>query len=225
VKITYIVLTCEKYLKERGDLINKTWRRLISENDDFFFLSSIPDPGNNVLGYYDKDDQASVTSKFISLIKNNGFGDSDWIYICDDDTFVYANRLKRLLENYDSKENNCVCRLGIYNKKVIFDRWLNLSIRYPGGGAGFAISNQLYKSLKKYAARRSNFPAHPYWSDVSFGLWLKEINKKKNVKFIDRADLLKAQNPNHPENKDIDLSKVVSMHYCSKDDFNYLYGK
>jgi hypothetical protein len=58
-----------------------------------------------------------------------------------------------------------------------------------------------------------------YSGDVTMGVWLRTIGK---FALVNRTDVLKAQNVIHPENKWIDYSKIVSMHYCGEFDFKFL---
>jgi len=217
LKITYIVLTCDSYIKTRCNIVNETWRNNIDLTDKFYFLSSTPDLKKNILGYYDPDDYIGAPIKKSSLFIQNTF-DTDWIFICDDDTYVFPDRLKTLLKKYNNKLDLCVCRVGncAFNPNNFN---INFPVTFPSGGAGFAITNSLFTKIKNYLSSIKPIP-HSLNGDVSFGVWARDINFEA---YIDRGDMLKAQHPGHPENNNVDLKQVITMHYCNEQHFKYLY--
>jgi hypothetical protein len=220
MKITYVILTCEKYLKERCHLIDNTWRNLIDKEDSFYFLSSIPNPEKKVLGYQDPDDYEGAPFKMMSFIKNADI-DTDWIYLCDDDTFVFPNRLRKLLQDHDASKEVCVCRLeppscdgGKFK--------VNFCYVWPNGGAGIIMSKPFFLSLKKYMQRvKPGYMPYVKNGDISFGIWARLI-KFRN--WVNRSDVLLYEHPNHQRVIDAGLDKIVSTHQCRQEEFEMLYS-
>ena len=225
MRILYVILTCEKYLDTRCTLIKSTWLNQLDENDDYVFLSSRPILEKNIIGFYTPDDYKSVPLKYLKFFREapDSYFDFDWVYFCDDDTFVFPKRLKNLLAQYDSKVLVCIGRKGIFVRPVWkLGRWIlrREKIEFPSGGAGFAVSKPAIVALREYL-RRINYDYRRFtFGDVTFGYWFKQTN----IPIIDRCDVLKAQNPRHPENRDLDINNVVSYHYCDEQDFTQLYS-
>jgi hypothetical protein len=216
----------------------------LDENDDYVFLSSKPDPGQKVIGFNTLDDYKSVPLKFVEFFRkaHDSYFEFDWTYFCDDDTFVFPKRLRNLLSHYDSQIPICVGRKGVFKTKSkvielvdrIFRKFPKLALKflilqknlyasvieYPSGGAGFAISKPAMMKLREYL-READYNYRKFtFSDVTFGYWLMQTE----IPIIDRSDVLKAQNPRHPENQGLDVNTIVSYHYCDEDDFTQLYS-
>ena len=215
MKILYIILTCEKYLNSRCDFVRRTWLRDLEESDGYLFLSSVEDASRNIVGYNTNDTYEYATMKFVELFKNYAIGDYDYVFFCDDDTFVRTERLKSKiaeLGNFD-----CYGRIGRveYNPVLVGNNKNYFPITYPSGGAGFLITKEIFLKLKDYISLSD----HPVYlnTDVSFGAWFSDIN----VNIIEGCDLLKAQNPDHPENHNIE--DFITYHYCSESHFDALY--
>jgi hypothetical protein len=210
MKILFVVLTCPKNIS-RMNLVRSTWASTISSEHRVLYLSNAPDLiDKSIIGYNTLDAYEGVPYKIMEFFRNNALEDYDWVYICDDDTFCFPARLERLLKDfYYSNLPICICRKGFYNSYL----------PYPGGGAGFALNKKLYFDIRKFLLN-TDAPKINTYGDVSVGLWMKEIGFDK---LYDFSDLLKAQNLNHPENKGIDLLKIVSMHYCGDRDFDILF--
>ena len=223
MKITYIVITCEPYLKTRAELVNQTWRKFVNCNDEFYFLSSIAVPEKNILGYGDPDDYKSAALKKISFFKNNNFN-SDWIFICDDDTFVFPDRLRKLLSEYNAAEEICVCEYTQFCSACRRTKFkIDFAYNYPNGGAGIAISNPLFYKYKNYLNSIKNPKYTPYTEngDITMGLWSR-LMKFEN--FVDRHELLSHYNPDHPKHKNTDLKQIVTMHHCNEKHFEMLHS-
>jgi hypothetical protein len=223
MKIAYVVLTCDALLKDRGLKIKQTWKNLIDKEDSLYFLSSTPVPEENVLGYGDLDTYEGAPLKLMSLFKNSNF-ESDWVFICDDDTFVFPKRLKELLLNYDHTKEICVCQHDQNSaacKHSKFD--IQFSYTYPNGGAGIAMSKLLFDSVKKFLCNYKYPKYIPYTrnSDISLGLWAKMM---KFENYVNRGDVLTYFSPDDPINKNANLDVMVSMHHCNDKHFDMLYS-
>jgi hypothetical protein len=213
MKILYVILTCEKYFLTRCEVVKNTWLKHVG-TDDYVFLSSIPDEDKKKIGYETNDEYRYATLKYVEFFKNYELNDIDWVFFCDDDTFIFPNRLRELLENINS---DCVGRIGICNdNEIILGPVPVFPVKFISGGAGFGIRYSLFNHIKSYLL------SSPFTvclnTDVTMGIWLRDLD----VIIQDRTEYLKAQNPNHPENKKIDINKIVTFHYCDSSHFTTL---
>jgi hypothetical protein len=156
-----------------------------------------------------------ATLKFVEFFKNFNIGDFDYIFFCDDDTFINIKNLENKI--VDIGDFDCYGRIGeVHNNTQIKNNGVNyFPIIYPSGGAGFLITKKVFIKLKQYILN-DNFPIFIN-TDVSFGSWFKDID----VKVTEGCDLLKAQNPDHPENNNV--NKFITYHYCNDIHFKNLY--
>ena len=169
MSICYIILTCEKYLPTRGEWQKDTWLKKIGQ-DAYYFLSAKPDSHNRVLGWNTDDDYKSAPVKYIEFFKNTRqlLSKYDWIVMCDDDTYIYHNRLSNYLKAFNPQE-----------KIYIGYQWNHQPIPYMSGGAGFVLSATLYNELCDYAQKKPM--KNDYYSDLSIGWWINDIG---GVRFI-----------------------------------------
>lgn len=196
--VLYVILTCEKY-KHRQKLQLDTWIKYIGGNDNYLYLSDID--GMDIK-------YENVAIKYINFIKScTECLKFDWVFFCDDDTFVFPKKLGWLLKFYDKNMPLIIGRKGIYNG------WELCS-----GGAGFAVSKQLFLSVKRYLAFGDNniLPN----SDTSFGMWAKKSDDSMLV--IDNPNQFQTQHPRHSDNEYMDIDSIISMHYCDEQDFKIL---
>jgi len=224
VTILYTIVTCEKYLGTRCSLVRSTWLRHLDQNDDYIFLSSRPAPEEKVVGFHTPDDYKSVPLKLVAFFReaDDSYFGSDWVYFCDDDTFVFPKRLRYLLSQYDSKIPCCVGRKGVFQVKKGRGRF-RIScgvVEFVSGGAGFAMSQPAMMEVRRYL-RVVDYDCRKFvHGDVTLGYLLKQTR----IPIIDRCDVLKAQNLKHPENRGLDVKAVVSCHYCDESDFLELHS-
>jgi hypothetical protein len=213
MKICYVILTCQKYLKTRGEWQRNTWIKDVEQDPDstYYFLSAIEDPvDKHIVGYYTKDDYASCPIKYKKFIINNGLYDYDYVFFCDDDTYVYHSRLKELLQKYDPKE------------KYYIGSWLSheKQVKAMSGGAGFALSLPLYTALREYMTKTR--VSHSFHSDMSMGEWIRDLKCEFN--FIDENGNLN-QNTHEKHGYQDVLPSHVSFHYVTEELFRYYYSK
>jgi len=178
MKICYIISTCDKYLNTRVSYQMETVFKNINKND-IYYLTSKSNEERRYFGWNTMDDPKNITWKYIHFIYNmNGdFLDYDWYILIDDDTFVFHERLQTYLSSLNSKENYYIgCQL---------DHIKNDFCIYMSGGAGYAISNALYKHIYNYVKLNGINNAYSHWcDDLCIGLWIKEISKNIEVKCI-----------------------------------------
>jgi len=144
--------------------------------DDIYYLTSKPDIENRQFGWYCMDDEKNITWKYIHFIYNMNV-DYDWYIFIDDDTFVYEKRLLNLLTKYNSNEN--------YYIGHELDHIKNDFCLYMSGGAGYAISNTLYKLIYNYVRNTGINNSYEHWcDDLCIGLWINKLKKDHKINQI-----------------------------------------
>jgi len=101
----------------------------------------------------------------------------DWYIFIDDDTFVYEKRLLNLLTKYNSNEN--------YYIGHELDHIKNDFCLYMSGGAGYAISNSLYKLIYNHVRNTGINNSYEHWcDDLCIGLWINKLKKEHQINQI-----------------------------------------
>ena len=211
MKICYIISTCNKYLNTRVKYQMDTYLKHVNK-EDIFYLTSKPDETKRQYGWHCMDDEKNITWKYIHFIYNMKFIlNYDWYIFIDDDTFVFIDRLKNLLEKYDSTEN--------YYIGNELDHIKNEYCLYMSGGAGYAISNSLYNILYKYVQKNGINNSHKHWcDDLCIGLWIDELKKEHTIIQIDNKNFLIDQHKNEDE-----LNNSITIHKTMTEQANNFY--
>ena len=173
MKLCYIISTCDKYIDNRVKYQMETFLKNINKND-IFYLTSKPNIENRQFGWNSMDDPQNITWKYIHFIYNMNIPDYDWYIFIDDDTFVFENRLKKFLLNYNSNEN--------YYIGYELDHIKNEFCLYMSGGGGYAISNSLYKLINNYVKQTGINNSYEHWcDDLCIGLWIDKLKKEHHI--------------------------------------------
>lgn len=159
MSVTYILLTCEKYIPTRGKAIRNTWLRGVP---NYFFLSAVPNESERVLGWNTPDDYESCSLKYIEFFRNKTI-DTDWIVLCDDDTYVFTERLEEMLRTKNPDESLYIgYEFPVANPPGGFS-----------GGAGIVLSRTAYTQLCEYLRSTDDVWISSY-TDVSMAVWMLE---------------------------------------------------
>ena len=204
MKLCYIISTCNKYLNTRVKYQMETFLKDVNK-EDIFYLTSKSDEINRQFGWNCMDDEKNITWKYIHFIYNmKSILNYDWYIFIDDDTFVFIDRLKNLLENYNSSENFYI---GNELDHIKTDFCL-----YMSGGAGYAISNSLYNILYKYVQENGVNNSYKHWcDDLCIGLWIDELKKEHTIIQIDNKNFLINPHKNeHELNNSITIHKTIT---------------
>jgi len=198
MKICYIISTCNKYLQSRVKYQMETMLNNVNK-DNVYYLTSKPDIKNRQFGWYCMDDEKNITWKYIHFIYNMNI-DYDWYIFIDDDTFVFEKRLLNLLTKYNSSEN-------YYIGKEL-DHIKNDFCLYMSGGAGYAISNGLYKLIYNYVKNTGINISYKHWcDDLCIGLWIQEIAKTNTINQLNNNLFHLAEHENESQ-----LTDAVTFH-------------
>ena len=162
MKITYVILTCQAYLKTRCQWVRNSWLPKLTDNDSYLFLSSVADDNANVVGWNSLDTYQGCSQKYLDFVRGKALTESDWIVFVDDDTFVFPKRIREMLETYDHTNE-------LYIGKLLYGPIPTMS-----GGAGFCVSRALYAKIRTFVTTRNIVLNHIY-SDVSIAQWIQQI--------------------------------------------------
>ena len=207
MKICYIILTCENFLSTRAHWQNSTFLQKVDKKDIFFISGK--SNGENVYGWNTADDYHSCPIKYMYFFVNMEIDYDCYIFI-DDDTYMNTTNLAKYLKNYDSTKK-------YYIGTSRFDQW---NVKYMSGGAGFCLSNPLYKSVAEYVRSKNNIKDlyFNYNGDVTLGSWVTRI---RDVLYINEERF--CANKHESENQ---LIEFISFHYLkTKEDFEFYYEK
>jgi hypothetical protein len=183
MKLCYIISTCDKYINTRVKYQMETYLKHVNK-EDIFYLTSKPDEIKRQFGWNCMDDEKNITWKYIHFIYNmKSILNYDWYIFIDDDTFVFIDKLKNLLQNYNSTENFYI--------GYELDHIKNEYCLYMSGGAGYAISNSLYNILYNYVKTSGINDSFKHWcDDLCIGMWIDELSKKININRIHNPKFL-----------------------------------
>ena len=167
-KILYCLLHGKSCI-DRADNVLRTW----GQDVDVVFYSDYDNLEKKVYKVTDKKGYWDLEEKHINGFKfiNDSFGDYEWYFFCDDDTFVNTEKMNEFLE--------------VTQEDVVYgcliNCWKNMpSLYYPSGGAGVLIHKSvLNKLVNKLDVKETKF------ADVTLGLNLIDENiKVSNCEFF-----------------------------------------
>jgi hypothetical protein len=168
MRICYIILTCEKYQDTRVKWQLETMFENIDKND-IYFLGHKMDIDNRIYNWGAADDYNSLPYKFIDFFKNIHL-EYDWYVIIDDDTYVYHDRLYKMLEQYSIDKTFCIGRLLRHIQHTPWGA-------YFSGGAGTVLSRATYNAIQTHVIAHLNVNlALHCCSDICLGIWIRQLN-------------------------------------------------
>ena len=211
MKICYIISTCDKYLDTRVKYQMETFFNDVNQND-IFYLTSKSNIEKRHFGWNCMDDEKNITWKYIHFFYNmSNILEYDWYIFVDDDTFIFIDRLKSLLTNYNKDD---FYYIGNELEHIKKDFCL-----YMSGGAGYAISNGLYKILYNYVKENGINNSYKHWcDDLCIGLWINELKNKYNIIQIDNKNFLIDPHKNEHE-----LNNAITIHRTMTEEANKFY--
>ena len=172
MRICYIISTCDKYLDTRVKVQMEKMLKNV-DKEDIYYLTSSPNHENRQFGWHCMDDDKNITWKYVHFIYNMNIPQYDWYMFIDDDTYVFKNRLETFLTQYNYNESYYIGKECPQVKEEF--------CVYMSGGAGYAISNALYKLIYNYIKTTGINNSFKHWcDDLCVGLWINEL-KQNNV--------------------------------------------
>lgn len=222
MNMEFIVLTCDKYLDTRVKSIRETW----GKDKNITFLSDTTTDIPNVLGFNTQQDYSGIFLKYYYFFSAYDFTRYDYYFFTDDDTFIHLKNLEKL--DLPSKDEPfCIGRVGCLNPdgtdisgnqtgtnvSLITGDNVVLPLYYPGGGAGFILSQSACNLIQKYLNSEIIAPNSKF-SDVSVGFWIRNsgVNLINNENFWwDNHEKLKSNTLNYTSDEN-----VITHHYVDE---------
>lgn len=200
--------------KGRCDIIEETWAKNLSIDDDIKFFTDRTGIGPNHIFCTITSNHLSHRVKHIyaMLYGNNNIDKYDWFFFIGDDNYVFVKNLKQKVLELSDDESICYGQIANTHEE---DRGLH----YPLGGAGHLFSAA---ALKRFNERNPDMVRQCqryHDSDVYVGYGLQNAG----MKTVNLGGLF-SQNPefygiNNPE-------EYICFHYIkSKKDFENLYKR
>ncbi len=195
MKILYVILTCAQNA-HRQQYQKDTWLKGV----DYVYLDK--PVGEEIYN--------NAPLKYIEFF-NRYASEYDWLFFCDDDTFVFTGRLYKLLESYklipeDSKHLMIGFKGGTFALH-------SLQIEWCSGGAGFAINSDCALNIQDHL----DYTPHPlitHETDISLAIWATMATD--NLTVIDN----KKFSPFKPlDAKAQGMHDCITYHYCNREDF------
>lgn len=204
--IGYVILSCKPFLKTRAAWQQNTWLSKVPQDSYMFLTGAIGSTEPNVVNTNLADSHETCPKRYYQYIQQNTMSKYDWVVFVDDDTYVFHERLKKLLEGLDPSKRHYVGNVVTW------------PVMYMCGGAGFALSRAAYAALREYLliTPREKMQFHEK-ADVSMGMWLKCIDGLVRID----SNLFNTSTHTHCESSKPDVA--ISYHYVTEELFG-LYG-
>lgn len=218
MKILVVILTYDGTQKN-ADACIATWVNDIQYPHEYYFYGSKTQSEKMDKTWNcepnDGEHRIRLPEKTYKMLNESLNHDWDFLFKCDDDTFVAFDKLIDLLKNYDSKSD---LYLG---RRILFDK----KFEYAQGGAGYILTRssvkKCIKSLKHFYGE--DFKKNESAEDYSVGLALKE----QNINFT-HTDLLStninSKNDQLICNDAIMRDNKITTHYVKSETMLSLYG-
>jgi len=225
MKILAAILTCSS-TQERADACTATWIQDIKSPHDYIFYGDKIQSRSMDKTWNCSPDQGEQRSRlpkktYKMLVKSLDY-EWDFLFKCDDDTFVAFDKLVNLLKGYDSSE---VLYIGSRINNPVANRtglMRNLHI-YAQGGAGYILSRS---AVQECVNASEIFLTSPISEDRTLGTALK-------LRGIDLTltDLLSTPNPIvAKENQSVCVNAIIennkiTTHYVTPQTMKKIYNK
>lgn len=222
MKILYVIVSCLRYQDTRRNWQENTWIKRISPGSNYVYLVGNKSNKSNTFSSIKnkKDGYNDAHFKYYDFITRYDYGQFDWLFFCDDDTYVFDAKLRSMLKEYNHKSNLIIGRVGVVQNK---EKGSNIFTRYPikfcSGGAGFAVSLPVMFHLKTYLRANRIYPVAP-GGDTSFASWVKKVNLTNCI--INKGNVFQCQHPRAVELDGITIDDIVTYHWCTEEDFKNL---
>jgi hypothetical protein len=212
MRVAYIISTCEKYISTRVVYQKETFLKYVA-NEDIYYLSGKADEPNRIFGWDVPDDPQNILLKYTEFFKNITL-DYDWYVFIDDDTFVFPNRIEKMI-----KENKYNPNDNIYVGKILDHIEADWGL-YMSGGAGYIISRNIYEHFLEIVREGTHEKIFRHWcDDLCIGLWIQELAKTQKVLTINNNDFYIELN----ESED-DIYKAITFHHLKQKEHYELYN-
>lgn len=208
MKILISIISTQKYLESRINLIKNTW---LQDTENYVIISDYDDASLNTVKITEDTTYESNVIKNFESFKHfyQNYSDFDWFLNLDDDTFLNYKNLKSLINTLSV---NDVFMLGRINYGSLPD---DPSLNYCSGGAGYLFNRKTLEILKDIdmTYNKSRF------ADANVGFYCRD----NNIPIIDN-DLFHQREPSYYGSDENKIKKSITFHYIFNDEFNKLYN-
>lgn len=235
MNILFCILTGLDFKDTRNVAIKNTWVKKIPEKCDYIFLEGKSDSNRNVIGYDTPEGHFTSWMKLKEFFKNFSFLKYDWVFLSDSDCFVYPNKVKDFLVDYNISSPICICRImEVQNNeytncqgdtkgnylKLRWDDPNNCGFFAQSGGAGLALNKKALLKLQNYLIKlQSNVMSIHY--DLSLSLWLNECD----IPFLHTRKLRPEPESKLKNMTDYFDDDVLTHHYLKEKDFYEIFER
>lgn len=190
--ILFLILTTKANANTRQRWQRETWLQGV----DYVYLD---EPLNGEEVY------TNVAHKYVAWLRSNELK-HDWYFFCDDDTWVYVERLRAALGL-----TNVPTMKGFKGGEFMVEGTTFIT-QWFSGGAGVAINKPLLLRIQSYVKGENIIVSTE--SDTSLAIWAK-ISTLNFLPVHNR--LFRPQHPHHASNNSV--KDCITYHYCSMNDF------
>ncbi len=190
--ILFIILSTKQYATTRQQWQKQTWLQGV----DYVYLDT--PVGEEIY--------TNAPKKYVQYLKTVPLN-YDWYFFCDDDTFVFVDKLKYYLTVTPQP-------VMIGFKGGEFNIY-SLRISWCSGGAGFAVSAAVLWNVRQHLLH--NRPIVTDETDISFSVWA--CMSSPDLKVIDNKRFCPFK-PNDP--CVAGMTDLITYHYCGEEDFKML---
>lgn len=209
LKILYLIRSIPKYYDDRLKAQIDTWFQLIHPNDKILIAS-------DYLNHQDKyglnysipkcprnHSEGPCCSESNGILKAFNELDFDWMFVVDDDVYVYPQMVREIIFKYKDKPYKSLGTPGCVSKNII---------GFCGGG-GYAISKQ---ALGKLIGSDQNKFLNDYKTHCDItnfcDITTADLLKKKNIELI-KIPEFKPWGIKKGQEQEIRDGKVATLHY------------
>ena len=218
-KILYIIRSIPKYYDERLNMQFETWMKHLNENDDVLVASKNKNHIDKFnLKYstpicpkdYDIGVCCSESNAIVKALKEYEF---DWVFILDDNVYVYPDKVRSIINKYKDNYNVALGTSGCESNGV----------EGLCGGGGYAFSKQALQKIVgkdkndvlKYESFLEEYKIScekTKFHDITMG----ELATKNNIEIIDIPEF-KPWGIDKDEKQLIIDNKIATLHYHGGD--------
>lgn len=180
-KLGLFPLTCDKY-EDRKTAILETWAK--NYQDQVVFLGDRAEtagPDNRVLQLdcmEPRDAHPPLTDnpyedaphKLFNAFRATAHSQFEWLFFCDDDTYVKVHLLEEYAERIEKKYGND--HLAIWGLSMAGGYGPDRTLDYPSGGAGYLTNRATLHHIIPYLAE-CPISEPDAWGDVMLGFTLR----------------------------------------------------
>lgn len=161
MKVLYVILSCDAYVGSRCEWVRRSWLR----DSEYRILASTPVPVKGVVGWNTSDQYLDTPQKYLAFFRNDST-DADFYVFCDDDTFVYTDRLETYLTRFDPSK----CMYIGYEQ-------VHPDLRVMSGGAGFVLSRASVAAIRGFVRTTPTKSIHlSHHGDIAVALWIRPFD-------------------------------------------------